>query len=98
MPLTRDQIRKLRGESHSLPPVVRIGNAGLSEGVMLAIDDALEAHELVKIRMLTDDRDARKAWMAEIIERTRSEKIHSIGKMLTIWRKRPPKREREAQR
>ena len=96
MALSRERIKKLRGEAHGLDPVVRVGAAGLSEGVLLAIDDALEAHELVKIRMLTDDRNLRADWGDEILARTRSEKIQSIGKMLVIWRKRTPKREREA--
>ncbi len=96
MALSRERIKKLRGEAHGLDPVVRVGAAGLSEGVLLAIDDALEAHERVKIRMLTDDRDLRADWGDEILARTHSEKIQSIGKMLVIWRKRTPKREREA--
>lgn len=92
MALTRERIKELRGEAHGLAPVVRVGEAGLSEGVLNAVDDALEAHELVKIRMLSDDRNQRAAWIDEILDRTRSEKVLAIGKMLTIWRKRRPKK------
>lgn len=94
MALTRDEIKRLRGEAHSLAPVVRIGDNGLTEGVHGAIDDALEAHELIKVRMLTDDRDQRAAWQVEILDRHRAEKVQSIGKMLVMWRKRRPKKER----
>lgn len=95
MPLSRDEIKRLRGEAHSLAPVVRVGGGGLTDAVVRAMDDSLEAHELVKIRMLTDDRDQRAAWIEEVLKRTRSEKIHAIGKTLTMWRKRQPKKAKE---
>jgi len=94
MALTRDEIKRLRGEAHGLAPVVRIGDNGLTDGVHGAIDDALEAHELIKVRMLTDDRDQRADWQDEILARHRAEKVQSIGKMLVMWRKRRPKKER----
>jgi RNA-binding protein len=59
------------------------------------MDDALEAHELIKIRMLSDDREQRSAWIGEVLKRTRSEKVHAIGKTLTMWRKRQPKKAKE---
>ena len=95
MPLSRDEIKRLRGEAHSLAPVVRVGGGGLTDAVVRAMDDALEAHELIKIRMLSDDREQRSAWIGEVLERTRSEKVHAIGKTLTMWRKRQPKKAKE---
>jgi len=96
MALSRDEIKTLRGDAHALAPVVRVGNSGLSEGVIQAIDDALEAHELVKIKIMSDDRAQRAEWGATVMQRTRSEKVQAIGKTLTVWRKRPPKKDRES--
>ncbi len=95
MPLSREEKKQLRGEAHDLVPVVRVGGHGLTEGVVQAVDEALEAHELIKIRMLTDDRDQRAAWIEQILDRTRSEKVQAIGKALTMWRKRRPKKAKE---
>jgi RNA-binding protein len=45
------QKRALRALAHGLAPVAQMGGAGLSEGVLAAVDLALRDHELVKIRM-----------------------------------------------
>jgi len=95
MELSRARLKELRGEAHGLAPVVMIGQSGLSEGVLRAIEDALEAHELIKIRMLDDDRDLRKQWSGEILAASRATKVLAVGKMLTIYRKRKKKRDRE---
>ena len=44
-------IKQLKAQSHSLKPVVIIGNNGLTEAVHQEIECALEAHELIKIKM-----------------------------------------------
>ena len=50
----------LRGLAHTLTPVVRIGNAGLTDRVVEATEQALDAHELIKVKIAAD-RDERKA-------------------------------------
>jgi RNA-binding protein len=45
------QRKALRGLANPLRPTVEVGDAGLSQGVLSAIDEALLAHELVKIRL-----------------------------------------------
>jgi RNA-binding protein len=49
--LKGSQRKYLRGVAHSYKPLVQIGKEGLSEGVLGAIDDALEAHELIKVKI-----------------------------------------------
>jgi len=49
--LTGGQRRHLRGLAHPLKPVIIVGEGGVSEAVLKALDDALERHELVKIRL-----------------------------------------------
>ena len=60
MSLTKNQIKFLRGLCHSLNPVVMIGQKGLTNEVLDELDIALNHHELVKIKIAIDDREARK--------------------------------------
>jgi RNA-binding protein len=86
MPLTSQQIRYLRGLTHHLQAVVMVGDKGLSENVMAEIDNALEHHELVKIRLRTD-RDSRKAWIRQISESSGAEKVHVIGQVACFFKR-----------
>ncbi len=86
MKLTTKQIAHLRGLAHSLNPVVMIGNNGLTENVIKEIELNLSAHELIKIQVAGDDRDARKAMYAEICAKTGAIGVHHIGKQLVIYR------------
>ena len=87
MKLTTKQIAHLRGLAHSISPVVMIGNNGLTESVIKEIELNLTAHELIKIQVAGDDRDARKAMYAEICAKTNAIAVHLIGKQLVVFRK-----------
>lgn len=80
------QRRYLRAQAHTLHPVVMIGDAGLSETVMHEIDINLKAHELIKIRVLGDDRAARIAMLDHICTTLTAENIQHIGKLLIVYR------------
>lgn len=86
MNLNKKQIAHLRSLAHSLNPVVMIGNNGLTENVMKEIDMNLSAHELIKIKVSGDDREARKAMYLEICEQNNATAIHHVGKQLVIYR------------
>ena len=81
------QISHLRGLAHKLNPVVMIGNNGLTPSVLQEIENSLNAHELIKIKVFGDDREARVAMLEEICEKTGATKVHHIGKQLVIYRK-----------
>ena len=49
--LKGSQRKHLRGVAHSYKPLVQIGKEGLSESVVRAIDTALEARELIKVKI-----------------------------------------------
>ena len=89
MKLTTKQIAHLRGMAHSLSPVVMIGNNGLTENVLKEIELNLNAHELIKIQVAGDDRDARKAMYAEICAKSNAIAVHHIGKQLVVFRANP---------
>jgi RNA-binding protein len=86
MQLKPKQIAHLRGLAHSLNPVVMIGNNGLTDNVIKEIELNLNAHELIKIQVAGDDREARKAMYSDICTKTNAIAVHHIGKQLVIYR------------
>jgi RNA-binding protein len=76
----------LRGLAHGLDPVVRIGSSGLTRSVLRAIGDALERHELVKIK-IPADREERKVIAAEASRATRSELAGQVGQVAILYRR-----------
>ena len=90
-PLTPARRSELRAQAHALSPVVMIGDKGLSDTVVAEVDRALTAHELVKVKAATDDREARAAWMASLCEWLDAQPVQTIGKVLVIWRENPEK-------
>lgn len=87
--LTETQKKKLRGLGHALKPVVIIAGAGLSDNVGHEIDDALRAHELIKLSVRVGDREARAALIDEICERYRARLIQRIGNSALLFRRNP---------
>ncbi len=86
MKLSTKQIAYLRGLAHNLSPVVMLGNHGLTENVLKEIELSLNAHELIKVQVAGDDRDARKLIYAEIAAKTNAISVHHIGKQLVFFR------------
>ncbi len=86
--------RALRARAHHLSPVVTIADAGLKPEVLAEIEASLKSHELIKIRVRGDERDVRKALVSEICEETHAQNVQTIGKILVIYRKRPPGEEK----
>lgn len=84
--LGRDTRLALRAQAHHLDPVVLLGANGLTESVMKEIDRELKAHELIKVRVPTDDREEREAIYAEIAETLGCARVQMIGKLLVLWR------------
>lgn len=67
-----------------------ISGNGLSEGVAAEIDRALARHELIKVRVLGDDRDARAALMDAVCARAGAQPVQHIGKILVVYKPRDP--------
>ena len=88
-PLSGKQRKHLRGLAHSMEPIVSVGAAGASAAVLAQIDAALEAHELIKVRLR--DPDDKKAMAAEIAERTRSTACGLVGHVVILYRRHPEK-------
>ena len=89
--LTPARRSELRAQAHGLAPVVMIGDKGLTDSVVAEVDRALKAHELIKVKAATDDREARAAWMAALCEKLAASPVQTIGKVLVLWRENPDK-------
>jgi putative YhbY family RNA-binding protein len=88
--LTPAERQALKGRAHRLKPVVLVGEAGLTPTVAGEIERALTAHELIKIRVMGAERVARAALLAAVCAATGAAPVQHIGKVLVIFRERPP--------
>ncbi|HZY16629.1 MAG TPA: YhbY family RNA-binding protein [Ramlibacter sp.] len=84
-----------RAEAHHLAPVVMVGNDGLTPAVKKETDAALQAHGLIKVRVLGDDREAREAMYQQLADELGAAPIQHIGKLLVLWRPKPPREKAE---
>ncbi len=84
--LTPAQVRFLKAQAHNLNPVVMIGDAGLSEAVLKEAEATLAKHELIKIKVHSDDRDSREALLSELCDKLGATPVQHIGKILVIYR------------
>lgn len=87
--LTSRERAALKARAHPLEPVVRIGLAGLSDSVVAQIDGALDAHELIKVKVGDGEREARAALGDAICARTGAALVQRVGKVIVLWRPRP---------
>jgi RNA-binding protein len=90
MSLTNSQKKYLRGLTHQIDPVVMVADKGLSDNVMAEIEQALEHHELIKVKLRTE-REQRLAWIAQISAASGAELIHQIGQVACYYRRHPEK-------
>lgn len=87
--ITSQERSALRSAAHPLRPVVLIGDRGLTESVLKEIDLNLKAHQLIKVRVAGDDREARVAMLETICETLSCANVHHLGKTLIIYRPDP---------
>ena len=80
--------KALKAQAHKLDPVVHVGAKGLTEEVIVEIDRALKAHELIKVRAASLDREQRGNALDHICARTGAEPVQHIGKIFVLFRKR----------
>jgi len=93
--LTVAERKSHRAEAHHLDPVVMIGNDGLTPAVKKETDAALNAHGLIKVRVLGDDREQREAIFQQLAGELNAAPIQHIGKLLVLWRPKPKKAKAE---
>ncbi|HEX4334827.1 MAG TPA: ribosome assembly RNA-binding protein YhbY [Polyangiaceae bacterium] len=90
MPLTGKQRQHLRALAHHLEPVVHVGHDGVTPPVLSQIEEALVAHELIKIRVSADAPATREESAEAMAAGARAEVAQIIGRIVVLWRRRPP--------
>ena len=82
------QKKYLKALAHSLKPVVFIGQKGLTPTLAKAMDDALDAHELIKVRFIDfKEKDHKNALTHEIEKNHGCLKVSMVGHIVTFYRK-----------
>lgn len=89
MSLTNKERAHLKARAHALEPKVMVGHGGVTPAVIAEIDRALAAHELIKVKILGDDRDARETMADEMGAATDSAPVQRVGKVIVLWRPKP---------
>jgi RNA-binding protein len=87
--LSIQERKRLRQIGHALNPVVMLGDKGLTESVVEELNRALNDHELIKVKVVAEDREARATLIAELVETTESQIVQTIGKIALIYKKAP---------
>ncbi|MBT3186790.1 MAG: ribosome assembly RNA-binding protein YhbY [Candidatus Thioglobus sp.] len=86
MKLTNNQKKFLRSKGHALKPVVMVGQHGLSESVLAELESSMNKHELLKIKIRTEDKDEKQKMIDKIIEFSQSHLVQVIGNVMVIYR------------
>ena len=90
--LTAVQNRFLRGQAHDLKAMLQVGGKGVTDAVAAEVANALEHHELIKVKVAAEDREARDAVIADLVARTDAALIQRIGHVAILYRPNPEQR------
>ena len=91
--LTNAQIRFLRGQAHDLKAMLQVGGKGITEALVAEVELALEHHELIKVKVAGEDREARDAMIADLAARTDAALVQRIGHTAVLYRPSRDKRQ-----
>lgn len=91
--LTPVQRKYLKGEAHSLSPVVQLGKAGLTDSLVKETSASLAAHELIKVKVL-QDKEEREEMAETLASSSDSSLVAVLGNMIILYKpkKDPAKR------
>src|SRR5262245_39774501 len=83
--LANPEIRRLKAAAQRLDPILKIGKAGLSDGFVQSVNDALSQHELVKIKFV-EFKDQKKVLAPQLADRTASHLVMRVGNVMVLHR------------
>ena len=84
--LTNAQTRFLRGQAHGLKAILQVGGKGISQTLVDEVIVALEHHELIKVKIAAEDRDAREALARDLATRADAALVQRIGHVVILYR------------
>lgn len=91
MALTGKQTRHLRALGHHLEPVVQIGKNGITEAVIAQLAEAIDHHELVKVKLLPECPVDRNEAGAELASALGADLAQTLGRTILLWKRNPQK-------
>ena len=86
MELTSKQRAQLRGLANSIDTIVQVGKDGIGENLLKQVNDALEARELIKGRVLENSLLSPREAAQQLAPLTRSEVVQVIGTKFVLYR------------
>jgi RNA-binding protein len=89
--LSNAQKRYLRSLAHDLKPVVLVGAKGVTPTLVAELDQALEQHELLKVKVAAEDRETRDAWIEALVEQSGAALVGRVGHTAVLYRRRKDK-------
>lgn len=87
--LTSKQRAKLRGLANSMDTILQVGKGGIGDALIKQVDDALNARELIKMRVLETAPAFARETAEELAQKTRSEVVFVIGTRFVLYRRNP---------
>lgn len=84
--LTTAQNRFLRGQAHGLKAMLQVGDKGVTPALVSEIENALEHHELIKVKVGAEDRVARDAMIEQLAALTGAALVQRIGHVAILYR------------
>ncbi|MBU2885737.1 ribosome assembly RNA-binding protein YhbY [Gilvimarinus agarilyticus] len=87
MPLSADKRKQFRSLGHNLKPIVTVAGNGLSEGVLVELNRALDDHELIKVKLALIEREDRYEVIEALKALPKTELVQTIGKVALLYRK-----------
>ncbi|RCK79940.1 MAG: RNA binding protein [Candidatus Ozemobacter sibiricus] len=94
MLLTPKQRKHLEALAHDLEAVVRIGKGGITPALLATAREALQARELIKVKILDNAEIEREEAAAALVRGTRAELVRVIGRVIILYRPNPDKKHR----
>ncbi len=91
--LTNAQNRFLRGQAHDLKALLQTGGKGVTPAFLAELDEVLERHELVKVKVAAEDRETRDAMVRDIVAQTGAALVQRIGHVAILYRPARDKRQ-----
>ena len=85
--MTSKQRSNLKSIAANLSPIAQLGKGGVSENMVKSLSDALEAHELIKINVLTNAEEDAKALGAQLADALKGECVAVIGRKIILYRR-----------
>ena len=84
-PITNAELRKYKARAQLLDPMFKVGKAGLSDGFIKSVSEALALHDLVKVKFV-EFKEEKKTLAPQLAEKTASHLIMRVGNVAVLCR------------